>query len=393
MNHLKPLPFIVSALFLLPAMAGAVIEQPSEIPSYLSHRFDLVRERFALFQLWDALEIKIAGQNEECSEVPEDSPKIKSCREDQAVILSEIETYKNRLKRYEEMLAEAIASWRPAPPAPKPEKDFLQRKPVDLAKDPEAARLSEVRLRQVENEITWLRKAIDLLSYTKNPYWANQWEALTSEMRETDSQSFWLGMDLMTAGIAGKIKLLRGRGVPLTETAVKLPVWQEVAKMRMELEGLVSTMKEPEAAVGRKVIETLRHLEKAPKVGDLAEALGTVNEACAKIKDNYEEVKKAVDDPKLLNLFYRGGTVVGNTAAAFVKESIKNAPPVAVADTGSKLIEAGLLVQRSFEQDRELRTLSSQSYDRHQKQLELNQKISALEEERARLQIAAERAR
>ncbi len=97
----------VAVGFLWPTVAGAAISQPSEIPSALSGRGDLASQRSTLMTQWGVLEQKIAAQNAQCGQIAEDSPMVETCRSNQAAILSELQTYKADLERYEEAVRQA----------------------------------------------------------------------------------------------------------------------------------------------------------------------------------------------------------------------------------------------------------------------------------------------
>jgi hypothetical protein len=107
--------------------------------------------------------------------------------------------------------------------------------------------------------------------------------------------------------------------------------------------------------------------------------------------DNYDGARKIIRDPELLNYIYYGSTIMGKTASVFVKESIKENKYVMLADVGSKTFEAGCLIYQSFVLDRQFYKLSANSAVRHQKELELSQKIGELENERDTLQAVVQR--
>jgi len=99
---------VIAACTVLGATAAcADISQPSEIPAHLAGRDDLALQRSALITRWNSLQDKIGAQNSQCGQIQADSPLVDMCRSNQAAILSEVQSYKDDLKKYEELLAQA----------------------------------------------------------------------------------------------------------------------------------------------------------------------------------------------------------------------------------------------------------------------------------------------
>ena len=94
---------IAAAVFLWPAAASADINQPSEIPSDLSDRKDLVSQRSNLLKHWHELAQKIAVQKAQCSAIPDNEPLVvEDCLSNKTRIESEINLYKGNLQKYED---------------------------------------------------------------------------------------------------------------------------------------------------------------------------------------------------------------------------------------------------------------------------------------------------
>ena len=94
---------ITVAVLCFAAVASADINQPSEIPSDLSDRKDLVSQRSNLMKHWHELAQKIAVQKAKCSAIPEDdSMMIEDCSSNKTRIESEINIYKANLQKYED---------------------------------------------------------------------------------------------------------------------------------------------------------------------------------------------------------------------------------------------------------------------------------------------------
>ena len=130
---------IAAAIFLWPAAASADINEPSEIPSTLSDRNDLVLQRSSLMKEVKALEKKIAKHNVKCGQIPENSPNVAKCQSNYARILSEIDAYQSRLRPYELELAKAVNLELMKPPEKSDLRDAVAELPKTTpSKDSEA---------------------------------------------------------------------------------------------------------------------------------------------------------------------------------------------------------------------------------------------------------------
>jgi hypothetical protein len=265
--------------------------------------------------------------------------------------------------------------------------------PASLTGDPEAARLSQARLDQLNERIARLQKALALLSDRDNSEWEKEWTGLAAEVRENADKQFWLGLDGLTAGLSNAATLAKARNLKLARQAVELPEWKNLAAERGQLQQLVSSnalLKGPAGDGIRKTISALDKLEKARNASDTAEAMAITRESLASMKEGYDQAQAIVKDPAAMNVLYRGSAQIGATASIFARTAAKEA--ALPFDLGFKAGEGGLLIKQAHEETQQMAALSQHSYDRHQKSLELQATLSDLEQERSRLQWAIQKA-
>lgn len=238
-----------------------------------------------------------------------------------------------------------------------------------------------------------LQKAIDLLSYTANPRWEQEWKDLVSDMRENTSEQTQLILEQLTAGLADASKAMTARDVELAKSAVDLPVWENLSEERRQLERLVSSSSLLTGSAGdglRRTIEAMNRLESARNLRDSAEALKKVQEAVSAGATVLRERKSYMDNPTTREAIYRGVTSLGTIGSLFASATIKEA--AAPVDITLKITEAGLLMKQANEENKQLAALSLRSFDRHQTQMELEKKMGELQEQRSRLKWAVEKA-
>jgi hypothetical protein len=350
------------------------------------HRSELNNTRSGLQSRLDKLNQRIENFNTNCNSV--EALKADLCREEQKGIrtkktelMGDIDKFKTQLR------AAAVAE---SSPPPLKSGDV----PRNLAHDPVAARLSQVRLDQVEARMARLQKAIDVLSYTANPDWERAWNDLVSDMRKNADEQFQLGCDGLSAGLAQALELSTAHNVKLAKQAVDLPAWKNLSDERGQLEHLISSsvlLKGPAGDSLRKTVEAIGRLESARTAQDTSQALSITRDAVFLIVEGHGQAKSVSDDPSIANALYRGSAMVGATASVFASAAVKEA--TAPVDVVFKLGEAGLLLRESREEDEQFATLSKNSYDRHQSQMELEKEMGKVQEERTRLKWAVEKAR
>ena len=389
------LTILVVTILVVAAFAQSPLEVPQNVPA--SRRASLNIERAGLNDWHSNLLAKAIAHNRKCTGVTADTPLDDQCRREQADLEAEKAKYYAAVRKFnaDVKAANRIAAFPTSTPSPLP---LHPRKgemiPRDLAHDPVAARLSQAQLDQVQARMARLQKAIDLLSYTANPKWEEAWNQLVDDMRENAHEQTRVGLDGLTAGIAEAANLSSARDVKLATQAVDLPVWRNLAAEREQLEHLASSSVLTQGSAGdglRRTIAAMKRLESARNAQNTAEALSTARDAVFNTKEGYDQVKSIAKDPTIANALYRGSAAVGITASAFASAAVKEV--TAPIELTVKVGEAGLLLKQAHEEDEQFKTLSQGSYNRHQKQLELEKTMGELQEERSRLQWAVNKAR
>ena len=97
--------FLLTAVLLWPAVASATIDQPSEIPASTSAQSDLGSRRSVLMTQWNALQQKISAHNAKCGHIPEDSPMVEECSNNQAALSAELQAYNDAVTEFDHEIA------------------------------------------------------------------------------------------------------------------------------------------------------------------------------------------------------------------------------------------------------------------------------------------------
>lgn len=375
--------------FATTAKGSLLPDVPDSLPD--PPRSALNETRAGLQSRLDKLNQRIENFNTNCNSV--EALKADICREEQKVIRSKKTELMGEIDKFKRQLRAGVAAQ--ASPTPRTEPVLKGGDiPRNLAQDPVAARLSQAQLDQVEARIARLQKAIDLLSYTANPEWEREWNELVSDMLKNADEQFELGCDGLSGGLAQALELSTAQNVKLAKQAVDLPVWKDLADERGQLEHLLASspalLKGPPGDGLRKTITAMKRLESARFAQNTGQALSFVRDAVFSAIEVHNQAKSLANDPTTTNALFRGITVIGTTGSLFASTAVKKA--AAPVDLVFKVGEAGLLLKEAHEEDEQFAALSKSSYDRHQKQMELEKNLGELQEERSRLKYGVGRA-
>jgi hypothetical protein len=213
-------------------------------------------------------------------------------------------------------------------------------------------------------------------------------------MRKTSDDLLWVAVDAVSAGLADGAKASAEAEVKILEAVRKDPVWGELAAQRGRLQALLKSAQGAKADIIRRNLasldrlEAVRHLKIAKASGELRDLIGIHKDLDDKIKEarGLPESEK----PTIDAVVYETALISGQVAGVFLKDCVRS-KAVPIAGWAASGLEAVGLMTNLYEENRRMTTLSTGSYDRHQKRLELDDTMRELEEERARLEAAVGR--
>ena len=364
-----------SVLCATAAHAG-ILPLPDSVPDGLPERFR--QERTNLVDKAAILEDRIISHDAKCSNVASNSTEARKCAEENPQIQAAAVVYLNEMDAFNQSMKQAQN---------KLNKDAAHlATALDLAKDPQLVEAARLRLKQINSRLGRLQKAIDILS-DSNPEWQKEWANLHHDQIEQTHELMWNGLDLLTFGLAAGAE---------KATKIELEKVQDI----FEGEGLSDLMRRKESLLKMreafnnkeafdKYISNLTLLEKAVRYKGTAEAVAKLRDAVSSGLDTYKETKKSVVNRDATEMLYQGSLSMAGIGVSLVGGiGGKVAAPVAI---GFKAVEAGLRVKLIYEEEQQFKNLSSQSYDRSQKKLELMKTKEELENQAIDLEMVLHR--
>ncbi len=371
------LTFYVTSSYSAFAQIPPIVEVSKTLPVVTYE--ELSKEKTSLLDSKETLTAKAQRHNEKCSNVQEGTSLAAECGKEQDELEKERQEYVEAVTRFNRKVGEIgrleIASQEGRPT------------PLDLAKDPELAKSSRLRLELINSQLERLRKAIYILG-DSNPEWHKEWEELHEDQVKATHQLMWKSLDLVTLGIAEAFKVPTEGQLEKAQEAFKgqdfssLILWRDTLVKGREHLGF-------SIPAWDKEIDSLNRLEAAVNKHNTVEAIAKLRDAVFSGKEAYEEIRKAGLSKDAMNQLHHGSLALGGVAVSLVGGvGGKVAAPVSTVLTA---IEAGLTAKLVREESRQFDALSEQAFERHQKKLELMQKQAELETQASNLAMVLQR--
>jgi hypothetical protein len=372
--------FLMSALIVLTVSARAAIPPLSPIPDSVvgKLREDLESRRAEIDNNLTKLNQDEVDFNAKCGnrDFKVGDPAIQECLAAQSQIVQEKQSCVQEVAAFNTDVRSYVST---APAQEDPTS-------ADLAKDPELARITRVRLDQINSRIERLQKAIDILG-DSNPEWAKEWQNLHKDQIESTHQLMWNSLDLLTIGLAEGYKYATEAQL---NKAREVFQGQDFSELMHQKESLLRMRKMfVDTPAFDNWINDLNGVEEAAGRNETANAIAKVRDSISTGVEVYHEAKTAAASDDAMEQLYHGSTALGGVAVALVGGvGAKVALPAAA---GFKLVEAGLTIKLIREEDQQFTALSTQAYERNQKKLELMKKKDDLENQASELKNVLQR--
>jgi hypothetical protein len=259
---------------------------------------------------------------------------------------------------------------------------------VDLAKDPELVKESQLRLDQINARLRRIQKAIDILG-DSNPEWAKEWNNLHKEQIEVTHGLMWNSLDLLTLGLAEGYKYASEGNLKKAREVFQGQELSELMRQKASLEEMRTALGNTEAF--DKWISDLNKVGEAANRADTAEAFARFRDLIVDGAEVYRDGKKAGINSDAMDKLYHTSTIIGEMAVLLVKGV--GTDVAAPAQTIAKGIEAGLRVKLIYEEEQQFNALSSQAVDRNHEKLELMTKKEELQNQASGLEMVIQRSK
>jgi hypothetical protein len=353
---------------------------PDSIPE--PTRSELNTTRSQLDSRADEINSDLDKLKSECTGALKNTPKGDACLERQKAIHEKKVELFVEIKRFKSDLAAAKAQGKTTP------SNSAQPTVVDLAKDPELVKESQLRLDQINARLGRIQKAIDILG-DANPEWAKEWENLHKDQTEATHGLMWNSLDLLTLGLAEGYKSVSEAKLKKAQEVFQGQEFEELMRQKTSLEKMRATFGGTQAF--DKWINDLNKVEQAANRVETAEAIVKIRDLAADGKEIYQNAKEAAVSDNAMDKLYHTSTLIGEIAVPLTSGvAAKVAVPTQAA---AKLTEAGLRVKLIYEEEQQFNALSSQAVHRNHKKLELMAKREELQNQAKELEMVIQRSK
>jgi hypothetical protein len=258
---------------------------------------------------------------------------------------------------------------------------------VNLAINPQLAKIDRIELREIEARIARLHKELALLS-KRDEEAEKDLKGLHAEMVEEDHEIDWQAFLFATAGLGEVLNQVGSTYVEEAESIQSSTTWGEIPIEKAALQKMLVTSRGQDAVALKESIDALDMVERAHNLKKTVELGNMLKEAM--VVQSEETNFLSTLNPRTADAIYANSVILGRLAIIFGKGVVEKSS--VYASFAMPLLETGAVYLYMREDQAQMDQLSGHFVDRQKMRLKIDSQLGELENKQQTLQWAIQRA-